>query len=99
MFTWLKNLLGIKTSADTVREVEARTAAAATAVVNEVKAVEAKVAVHPDNPVKLVVKEAETIAAAVVEEVKAVEAVVETKVKAAVEKAKKAKKPRKKKGE
>ena len=39
MFTWLKNLFGFKTPADTIREVEAK----ATAVAQEVKAVEAKV--------------------------------------------------------
>jgi hypothetical protein len=45
-------------------------------------------ATHPDNPVKLVVKE-----------VKALETAVEAKVEAVVEKVKKAQKPKKKKGE
>ena len=115
MFTWLKNLFGIKTVADTVKEVEKKAEAAVVEVKAEIAAVEAKVAeaikcgcgrsptgfcvglhvlpddlwaTHPDNPVKLVVKE-----------VKALEAAVEAKVEAVIAKVKKARKPRKKKGE
>jgi hypothetical protein len=39
MFTWLKNLFGIKTPADTIKEVEAKAAA----VAQEIKIAETKV--------------------------------------------------------